>query len=119
MIDAAALAQMQATAAQSLDIPGCVVRRKTTTLSAYATAEETWSDVAAVSAGMAEPKSQLLQQFAARIASQRAWVVSLPYGTDVRRDDELVLAGRTLRVQADLSLGSYSTLNQVLATEVY
>lgn len=118
MLSATQLAALQAAATRTLDLAGCVIQRKSVTGSSYGTDEEAWAPVgAAVNAGMSEPTRTQLALYAGIIGSQRAWVVSLPYGTPVARDDRLLIAGRTLRVQEDLSLGSYSTLYQVLATE--
>lgn len=118
MIPANELAALQAVAAASLDISGCAVQRATTTDDGYGHNVKTWATHATVSAGMAKPSAQIMQQYAARIGALSSWVVSLPLGTDVRADDQLILAGVTVRVQADLTQSSYSTLTQVLATEI-
>lgn len=119
MLSATQLAALQAAATQTLDL-SATIQRKSVASTSYATDEESWAQLGTgpVNAGMSEPTRTQLALYAGVIGSQRAWVVSLPYGTPVARDDQLLIAGRTLRVQADLSLGSYSTLYQVLATEV-
>lgn len=118
MLDARQLTSLQAFAATTLDIAGCLVQRATTVNNEYGHVVETWVTTATVQAGMNEPGRAMQQQFADRIGVLTPWLVSLPFGTDVARGDQLVLAGQTLRVQANLSVGSYSTLAQVLATEV-
>ena len=118
MIPATELAAMQAVATASLDIASCVVQRATTADDGYGHAVKTWATIATVAAGMAKPSAQVMHIYAARIGALASWVISLPLGTDVKADDHLLIIGQTLRVQADLTQSSYSTLTQVLATEI-
>lgn len=118
MIPATELAAMQAVAAASLDITGCQIQRATPADDGYGHTTKTWATIATVTAGMAKPSAQVMTQYAGRIGALASWVVSLPLGTDVKADDQLLIIGQTLRVQADLTQSSYSTLTQVLATEI-
>lgn len=118
MIPAKELAILQATAAASLDIPGAQIQRATTVDDGYGHATKTWETLATLNAGMNEPRASVMQQYAAKIGTLVSWVVSFPLGTDIKPDDQILILGQTLRVQADLSVGSYSTLTQVLATEI-
>lgn len=119
MISATELAAMQAVATAALDlIAGCQIQSATTADDGYGHAVKTWATVATVAAGMAKPSSQVMQQYAARIGALASWVVSLPYGTAVAADNQLLIAGQTLRVQADLTSASYPVVTQVLATEI-
>ncbi len=119
MLTPAQLVALQGAMRLTLDLTCTLIQRAAPSPSAWATDEPVWTTVAGpVAAGMSEPTRQQLALYGGVIGAQRAWVVSLPYGTPVARGDQLSIAGRVLRVQADLSLGSYSTLTQVLATEV-
>lgn len=118
MLSASDLAAIQAVATSSLDISGAQVQRATTADDGYGHAVKTWATIATVAAGMAKPSARIMAEYAAKIGTLASWVVSLPYGTDVRSDDQIVLAGQTVRVQADLTSSSYPTLTQVLATEI-
>lgn len=120
MIPANELAILQATASASLDIPDVQIQRANPTDDGYGhkVKGNTWATIATVNAGMSEPRANVMTQYAARIGTLVAWTVSFPLGTDVKADDQILISGQTLRVQADLSVGSYSTLTQVLATEI-
>ena len=118
MLSANELATIQATATASLDIAGCQVQRKTTAPDTHGYQTETWVTHATVKAGLGKPTASFMALYAELIGNRTAWVVSLPLGTDVQRDDQLLIIGQTLRVQADLTQSSYSTLTQVLATEI-
>lgn len=96
----------------------CLIRRATLTADAYGTQSETWADVTTVDAGMAQPSAGLLANYAFLIGSLATWKVRLPYGTDVREKDQLVIDGQTLIVQVILSPQSYSVFANVLASEV-
>jgi len=96
----------------------CTIRRATLTADAYGTESESWADVATVSAGMAQPSAGLLANYAFLIGSLATWKVRLPYGTDVRAKDQLVIDGQTLIVQVLLTPQSLAAFATVLASEV-
>lgn len=118
LIPAAELAAMAATASASLDIPGCQVQRKSVTPDTYGHPSETWATIATVTVGMAKPSAGVMAAYAGLIGTRESWVVSLPLGTTIARDDTLLVSGLTLRVEADLTQSSYSTLSQVLVTAI-
>lgn len=120
MIPANELAALQAAASAALD-QTATIQRKPTPLATdgYGHASDTYSDHAtAVPCALAQPTAQLMQAYAAHIGTLQAWTVRFPAGTDVQRDDQVLVAGLTLRVQAALSPQSYSTCERVLATEL-
>ena len=113
---------MQAVATATLDVSGVVIQRKGAASNAgngIYTAPGGWSTIATVAGGWAKPSANVMQQYAAVIGSAASWVVRLPYGTDCKANDQIVMpTGEKLRVQADLSQSSYSTCKRVLATEI-
>jgi len=56
--------------------------------------------------------------YTALIGTREAWVISLPLGTDVKRNDQLLVNGLTLRVESDITTQSYPILTQVLAATI-
>lgn len=118
MLDPRQLAALQAAATALLDIPGCVIQRRAPESDGLGSQTDNWTTVATLACGLAKPSAQIMQQYAARIGAQQAWTVRLPAGTDVRVDDQLVVSGLTLRVQAALNPASYSVSQRVLASEV-
>lgn len=114
------LAQLQADAAALLDVTSCAVQRATLADDGYGHLAETWGTIATVTCGLAEPSAGIMTQFAGVLAgSVASWIVSLPLGTDVARNDRLIVGGQTMRVQAVLAPPqSYAILSQVLATEL-
>lgn len=119
MINATTLAALQARVVATLDISGCVIDRRTGAApDGFGSKTDGWTTVATVNCNLATPTTQLMQQYAARIGSQQAWVVRLPAGTDVRVNDRLSVSGLILRVQASLNPASYSVSQRVLASEI-
>lgn len=118
LIPTAELTAMAALAASSLDIAGCQVQRNTPTVSVSGHATESWVTLATVACGMAKPSANTMANYAGLIGTREAWVVSLPLGTNVARNDQIVVNGLTLRVEADLTQSSYSTLTQVLVATI-
>lgn len=116
-IPASELALIQSDANALLD-KTCLIRRATLTDDAYGTQSESWADVTTVDAGMAQPSAGLLANYAFLIGSLATWKVRLPYGTDVREKDQLVIDGQTLIVQVDLTPQSLAIFATVLASEV-
>jgi hypothetical protein len=116
-ISAAEMASLRADVAALACDTSCVVKRKTSTKDAWGTRTESFSTVTTVNVGLKSPAAHELQVYAYMIGSSKAWMVKLPYGTDVRTQDHLILGSDTLVVQADVSLSSYSTLTTMLAVE--
>lgn len=118
-ISAAELTAIRANAAAVVCDQDCVIQRATSTPDAYGTeTESSPTTIATTVAGMSTPTAGQVQAYASKIGALKAWQVQLPYGTDVREEDLLLIAGHTLTVQADLSPQSYNSLATVLAVEV-
>ncbi len=117
MLTASELAAIQAVATASLDT-SCVIQRATATADGYGSTAKTWATVATVNATMAQPTAGQLQNYDYLIGNLATWLIRLPYGTDVRIDDQLILNGVTLTVQAPLTPQSYQASVRVLASEV-
>lgn len=119
MIPANELAALQAAVSGSLDQTATIQRKATVVADGYGHASDNYTNLAtAVACALSQPTAQLMQAYAARIGTLQAWTVRFPAGTDVRRDDQLLVAGLTLRAQAVLAPQSYSTCERVLATEL-
>ena len=119
MLDPRQLAAMQARAAATLDIPGCVIQRVMVTADVWGAANASApTTVATVACGLAKPSAQLTQQYAARLGNQQAWLARFAAGTDVREGDTLLVSGLTLTVQAVLTPRSYSLATQALVSAV-
>lgn len=118
MIPANELAQIQAdVAAIALD-KTCVIQRKTTSIDLYGSQSVTWATIATVKAGMTAPSAAELEMHADLIGSMTTWQVHLPVGTNVQRQDHLLIDNDTLIVQALHQPRSYECLLSLLASEV-
>jgi head-tail adaptor len=117
MLSAAEIAEMQAVATASLNT-SCQIQRSTLTADGYGSSSETWTTVATVNVTLAQPSEGQLQKYAERIGGLASWLVRFPYGTDVRVNDQLIVGGVTLRVEAPLFPTSYEMSSRVLASEV-
>jgi head-tail adaptor len=117
MISANDLAAMQATVKASLD-QTCTIQRVTRSPDGYGGYTETWATLASVNCNVAQPTAALMQQYAQLIGNQKTFVVRLPAGQDIKRNDQLIIGSDTLRVQAVLSPRSYPTGVKVLVSEV-
>lgn len=117
LIPDAEMAQLRADVTPVFDT-SATIQRATLGSDGYGNPTETWNTVASVLAGLSKPSARIQALYAARIGSLDSWTVRLPYGTDVKQNDRILVAGQTLSVQADLSVSSYSTCYSVLATEV-
>lgn len=116
-ISTAELAQIQADAAATLDIP-CLVQRKAATKDVYGSETDVWNTTTSVNVGVAQPSGSQLQNYDYKIGSLASWPVHLPVGTDVKEQDHLVMQSQTLVVQVLLTPRSYQALLTVLASEV-
>jgi hypothetical protein len=117
-VSAAELASIRTESASAACDTPCTIQRKTRTLDAYGTASETWATVATCNVGLTEPTAGQLANYAYLIGSLAAWKVQLPYGTNVVHQDHLIITGKTLVAQVDLSPQSYNTLTTMLCTEI-
>ena|SRR5437667_9337593 len=105
-------------ASAALDLP-CTIKRATKTRDAYGTETETLSTIATVNCGVSQPnRPSLLANYAYVIGDLATYQVLLPYDTDVRIKDTLVIEDRTLIVQVVLTPESFSAVQGVLASMV-
>ncbi len=117
MIPAHELAAMQAACAAALDTP-CTIERKAPVADGYGSESDGYQPLATPLCSLSQPSAQLMQNYEYLIGDQSTWVVGLPAGQDVKNDDQIVVAGQTLRVQAVLAPRSYETRRRVLASEI-
>jgi hypothetical protein len=121
MVPPAELAQIQADLAAAVCDKPCVIQR-----SAGVTPGPTGAPVKnyqtislpTLKAGLTQPTAGQLQNYDYLIGSLAAWQVKLPFGTDVQKQDYLIIEGKTLVVQVVLDPHSYPGLTPVLASEV-
>lgn len=118
MVTAAEMAQIQADAAAATCDLTCTIQRKTPTLDAYGSETDTWNTIAVVPAGMAQPTAAQLQNYDYLIGALASWQIRLPFGTDVKAQDHLLINGQTLVVQVFLVPKSLQVFVNVLASEV-
>lgn len=118
-IPAAELAKIQADlVAQACD-KVCVIQRGTTATDTFGNpVEGGYATVHTTVAGMRQPTAGQLQNYDYRIGSLAAWLVLLPYGTDVLVNDWLIIETQTLYVHVLLNPHSIPGLSCVLAAEM-
>lgn len=118
MLDPRQLDALQARVNAALDVSGCVIQRRAPASTGLGGRTDGWTTVATVNCNLAHPSAQLMQQYAERIGAQQAWLVRLPATTDVRVNDQLLVSGLKLHVEASLNPASYAVSQRVLASEV-
>jgi hypothetical protein len=82
-----------------------------------------WAEVysnhgSAVLGTLSTPTAGMIQVYATKLGSLASWLVSLPVGTDVLENDQLVTSTQTLHVQVALVPESFQVCIRLLATEV-
>lgn len=107
----------QEVASAALDLP-CVINRKVITRDAFGTETEAWSVFATVMSGVQSPSVGHLTNYAYIIGNLATWLVLVPYDTDIRIQDQLLIDGDTMVVQVVLTPQSFSAVQAVLASEV-
>lgn len=117
LFGAAELAALQATAATTM-ADTCVVQRRSVTNDGFGSQSETWTTVATTTARLGVPSGSFMADLAAKQTDLASWQVDLPYGTDVRVADRLVLDSQTLTVQAVFSPETLTLVVRVLASEL-
>jgi len=116
----AELASIRAEAASAACDTPCTIQRSTITKDAWGSETQTYNTISpsGMLAGMKPPTAGQLANYDFLIGSLEAFQVQFPYGTDVQREDHLIIGGVTLVAQADLSPQSYNALVTFLATIV-
>lgn len=117
-LDASELAEIQADLTAAACDKTCVIQRKTRTPDGMGSFTETWTTIKTTVAGIQQPSAGLLTNYAYRLGSLNAWHVLLPYGTNVREQDRLLIENQTLEVHVPLDPHSVPGLLPVLAAEV-
>lgn len=117
MISAADLAAMQATANASMDT-SIAIQAVNRTSDGAGGFTESWATSSTVNGNLAQPTGQMMQNYDFLIGPLATWMVRLPVGTSVSRDNQLVIGSLTLRVQVVLQPQSYQTSMRLLASEV-
>ncbi|MGH2478203.1 MAG: hypothetical protein ACRDHW_00890 [Ktedonobacteraceae bacterium] len=118
-VPAAELAQIQADLAAAVCDKACVIQRAPDTTDTWGSpAKGTYATISTTVCGMTQPTAGQLQNYAFRIESLAAWQVKLPYGTDCRVDDQLLIEGNTLQVHVILDPHSVPGMLTVLAAEL-
>lgn len=118
LLSTAELAKLQTDFANAVCDKPCTIQRRTTTSGSAGEPVGSYNTIATVNAGMSQPTGGQLANYAYIIESLATWQVRLPYGTDVKAQDRLVIEGQTLVVQVVLDPHSYPVLLTVLASEV-
>jgi hypothetical protein len=117
-VSASELASIRADVQEAACDMTCMIQRKAKSSDGMLSETESWSTIATTVAGMTEPSGSQLQNFEYKIGSLKAWQVKMPVSTDVREQDHLIIDGKTLIVQVDLTPRSYAALLTLLASEV-
>jgi hypothetical protein len=112
------LMQIQADVASAALDKDCDILRGATSNDVYGSQTETYSTVNTVKAGMTQPSSGLMQNYAYAIADLASWAVHFAVGTDVRHRDRLSIEGQLLEVHVILDPRSFPGLLTVIAAEL-
>jgi len=117
MLSAAELADMRTVQAQAM-AGTCVITRRTLVADGMGGYTETWAAAGTV-AGRVWPATESGAEslIADRITESDAWVITLPYATDVTAKDRISYEGRTFEVVAPIA-HTWETARRVVATEV-
>lgn len=116
-VPASEMADIQ-TAVASLFDKQCVIQRATATSDGYLGQTKTWAVINNVQAGMTQPTAGQLANYDYLIGALATWQIRLPYGTDVKAQDHLIIDGQTLVVQVLLNPRSFASTTLLLASEV-
>lgn len=118
MISNAELAAMQAVANSAMDLT-LTQKRNSPTQGPTKNVIDNYVTVATLTGNLAQPTAGMLANYNYRVGDLAAYLVRLPYGTDIRASDRLVTTdGQTLDVQVVLTPQSYATAIQCIASEV-
>lgn len=119
VLDPAELAELQADLVAAACDKACVIQRSALTKDIYGNPTRgNYETTSTTVAGMRQPTAGQLQNYDFRIGSLAAWLVMLPYGTDVQVDDHLIIENQTLYVHVKLDPHSIPGLLSVLAAEM-
>ena len=112
------LASIQADIAATLTLD-CTIQRRGAASDAYGSpGVGAYATTSTCKAGMKQPGATLLTNYAFLIGSLSTWQINLPMGTDVQRQDRLLIGTDTLEVHVVLQPRSYAASVELLAAEV-
>lgn len=117
-LDADELTQLRTDFTSLVCDTACSIARATYVADGEGSSSGTPTTVATTTVGLEPPTATEAQAYAGLIGSHIAWMVKLPYGTDVRSGDHLIFSDATLIVQANLSLQSTRIFERVLAVSI-
>ena len=117
MLTAAELADMRTVQDQAM-AGTCVITRKTLTSDGMGGFTETWAAAGTV-VGRVWPATESGAEslMADRITESDAWVITVPYATDVTAKDRITADGRTFEVVSAIA-HTWETARRVVAVEV-
>jgi hypothetical protein len=114
-ISSGELSQLQTDVLPLMD-QTCNIQRNTPTRGPTGNVIESYSTVhSGVVCSLGEPTPTMLQNYDYLIASEDAWTVRFPYGTDVLAKDHLAVGSQTLYVHVVLQPRSHQVFTRVLA----
>jgi hypothetical protein len=118
-VSAAELLSIQQDAQAAVCDKVCLIYRHTTnTADGYGSSTPSYTLINTTVCGMRQPTAGELANFAFEIEDKVAWTVLLPYGTDVRAQDHLVVEGNTIEAHVPLEPHSYPALLAVVGAEL-
>ena len=117
MLTAAELADMRTVQAQA-QAGTAVISRKTLTADGMGGFTETWAAAGTVTCRVwPASESGAESLIADRITESDAWVITVPYATDITAKDRVVADGRTFEVVTAIA-HTWETARRVVAVEV-
>lgn len=117
MLSAAELADMRTVQAEAM-AGTAVISRKTLTTDGMGGFTETWAASGTVTCRVwPATESGAESLIADRITESDAWVITVPYATDVTAKDRVVADGRTFEVVSAIA-HTWETARRVVAVEV-
>jgi head-tail adaptor len=117
MLTAADLTAMRSTASASL-VDVCLIKRVTLTSDGVGGYTSSWATAATVACRVAPARGPTELDLVNRAAAVQGWTLTLPYNTDVRPADRLVVGSRTFEVIGRLAAETYETARRVVCVEI-
>lgn len=111
------MAIMRAEATKALDITA-TVQRATAAKDGHGGQGYTWNTIGTVACDMATPTGGMLLVIAGRESDMNMWQVTVPYGSDIKEKDRLIIGSDTLTVENVYLPESYQIVMRLLCVEV-
>lgn len=103
---------------QELNLPETAYIQSLTVSNSASGWSESWETQTTVNARLGEPKGEQEKNIASTITSGKAWVITLPAGTEVEDDNQIQINGVNYRVVWTNKGKSNITALRVVVTEV-